>query len=516
MSRKVTFYIVGILLSILVLTVGCEKAIEEQPTVNSFEIYLATLESVSEFGYFDYENLVLEENPILTDNDIRAYYWMNHEIELTSTYIDKINDNPGGNVLYQDNGSFRQYEQGGSRLLKAFQYDCFVIVINGERVYSGTFSYSPIMSYPQEPLIIGDISNTSFQFIFTGIGEDPRNTDVMYNYFLSEDKLRINDANNLEKRIEELERTIDTLLDEKVILLDDKELLLEQLSKSQDAKSYYENLSRWLNERVYWYMVEVTPKNTLTNKYSFYLSSLNQLDFDSVSEAAMANSEYINDLPWDRDRLFNLFETYYYSVMHTAELNIQVADLTDALLQKAEANGILLYDSDGVVIALPKPGYLLNGFSIFITKATEQYLHSVDLETNMILDSGNYQLVKNGAITLSLNKLADLIIIWEDYCYNYGLKYLNLPYHYKGAERVVRYFNYYTGKTYMLNNPVFNESKELSESFKISYEYTIFTYPDSKTGIMVNEFYTILQDNSFVRDLRIDDFYMSSKYDLLY
>lgn len=516
MSRKVTYLFIGFLISILVLTVGCNKTTVEEIPNDSFEIYLATLDSVSEFGYFDYENLILEETPVITDNDIRAYYWMNHEIELTSTYIDKINDNPGGNVLYQENGSFREYEQGGSRLLQAFQYDCFVIVINGKRVYSGTFSYSPIMSYPQETLIIGDISDTSFQFIFTGIGEDPRNTDIVYNYFLDNDKLRINDTNNLEKRIEELERNIATLIDEKVNLIDDKDQLIEQLSKSQDAKVYYDNLSRWLNERVYWYMVEVTPKNTKTLKYSAYITSLNQLDFNSISEAAMAYSEYINDLPWDRDRLFNLFETYYYSVMHTAELQLQVSDLTDELLQLAEANGVLLFDSDGVVVALPKPGYLLNGFSIFITKATEQYLHAIDLETTMILDSGNTQLIKNGAITLSLNQLADLIIIWENYCYEYGLKYLNLPYHYKGAERVIRYFNYYSGKTYMLNYPVFTENKQLSEPFKISYEYMISTYDETRAGILINEFYTILQDNEFIRDIRVDDFYISPKFDLLY
>ena len=503
-----------IIVSCILVLFSCEKQDENVIEEEKFEIYFATLESVKEYGYYDFEKLELEEEPILTDEDIRAYYWKTHEIEITSTYLDKLNKIESNNVLFDDNGVYRQYEKGGSKLLQSVQYDCFVIVVGGEKVYSGTFSYSPVMSYSTEKIIAADVSNTSFKILYSGQGEDVRNVDSIYNFFNDKGKLQVTDANDLEKKIEELENNIEVLVNKNQELQSENWSLINQYNELVNDKKYYESISNWLESRVKWYMVETLEDITIRN-YSDYILILDQSDIDTINGAGDRFRKNANDEKWNNDRMFNLFETYYYSVMKNLEKTLVTEDITEEVLTKGLKNGIIFSIKNNKVVVRPKEGYLLSNYSPYLTESTNEYLKTLDYEISIMNKNSVDSVIENAEIKIPLDDFVDLIIKIENYTYNYGY-YNNMPYFYKGREKLLFYFNIYIGKIHLSNSPVYNEDKSLSVNYKDSYINTLIKYPNTETGKMINELYNLLILNNYYRDLGIEEFYQKSKYDLLY
>ncbi|MBN2853569.1 MAG: hypothetical protein JXQ23_12605 [Clostridia bacterium] len=512
--KKIILIVVTILL--IAGLAACEK---EEPVVskdNTFEIYLATLKSVSEFGPYDYENLELYDTPVITGDDIRAYYWQNHEIEVTSSYIESLNkSNSSTNTMYYENGEYREYVMGGSRLLTSFQLDCFVIIVDGIRVYSGTFPDKPSDSFKQKDIFIGDVSDTDFKIFFTGEGLDPRNADLIYNYFLKNEKLQITDATNLEKRIDELTTNIDLLLEENKKLKKENEDYASSVKQLEEQKDYYESATSWLNERAHWYMLE-TEENENTLKYSDYLLNLDQSDVWSIKYAGDTYREYATDNKIDNDRMFNLFETFYYSSMRRLETVYQDQIITEDIIDLFLKNGIMLSKSGSNIILKPKAGYFIANFGPYLSYFTNEYFKTLDYEITIFNNNDVDNIIENAKVSIPLNELADIIIKWERYTYNNGYYGNNNPFRYKGSEKLLYYFNIYSGKVFLENSPCYNENKTLTEQYKISFQYMMDKYYGTESGKLIIELYQMLEANDFHRDINIEEFYQKTKYDLLF
>jgi len=513
---KSIILIISIIIIIFALT-SCKKEVKVEMPKEKFEIYLATFESVKEYGFYDYKNLVLLDKPIITDEDIRAYYWVNHEVEVTSTYINRIlKDGHSDNSLYMDNGNYRQYEKGGSKILNTYQYDCFVVVVNGEKIYSGTFPYSPIFSYDQEKLIIGDVSDTSFKIIFTGENElDPRNADEVYNFFKKKGKLRVNDVNNLEGRITKLEENISKLIKDKSALESENEILKHDIETLNEKKDKYKNELTWLEDRVYWYMKETTDPES-TKYYSDFLLSQDLNDVKSINIAGDAFRKNISINKYDNDRLFNLFETYYYAVIKNLESILVPQDITESKIHLGIENGIRFSVNNNHVNIYPIKGYLKDNYGDFLTGGTNKYLDALDYEINILNKNNVNTIISNDKINIPLNEFVDIILYWEDYSYNYGFKLFSMPFRFKGSEKLLTYFNIYSGKVLLKNSPVYNEDKKLNDDFRSSYLDTIKRYPDSETGKLITELLDLLTKNGFTRDINIEEFYNKVKFNLLF
>jgi len=516
MKKNIKTLIIFVLVTISLITlVSCEKEVNNtEKKEESFEIYLATLESVKEYGIYDYKNLTLQEFPIITDKDIRTYYWQNHEIEITSTYLDKINKVASNNALFVDNGTYRQYEKGGSRLLQAVQFDCFVIVVNGKKIYSGTFSYSPVMSYSQEKIIAADVSNTSFKIFYFGQGEDVRNNDDIFDFFNEKGKLQISDAKELEKKIMELEEVNENILKEKEQLQNDNWILTNKYNEVTKDSKYYKSTSNWFERRVKWYAYETLETQSVI-EYTEFLISLNQSDIGSIDIAGGQFRESASQSKRDNDRLFNLFETYYYSVIKSLEKEISSQEVTEEVINTGNKNGIIFSIKNDNVVIKPKKNYLLEYYGPYLTEGTNEYLKALDFEINIINANGVSNIIDESSIKVPLDQFVQIIINWENYEYNYGY-YNNMPFFYKGREKLASYFDIYIGKVNLSNTIVYDENYKLSEAFKNSYIDTISKYPNSKTTEMINELYDILRVNQFIKGTTTEQFYQKIKYDLLY
>lgn len=96
----------------------------------SFEIYLASGTSS------DLSKLILSTTPVVTDDDILSYIWDVHEIVFNESYLNS-RQSKSPNQSY---GSLSGFSiDGGSKQLGASYKDKFVIIVNGERIYSGYF-----------------------------------------------------------------------------------------------------------------------------------------------------------------------------------------------------------------------------------------------------------------------------------------------------------------------------------------------------------------------------------------
>jgi len=119
------------------------KTLDEK---QSFEIYLVKRGSIADprdlDNQKDISSLILEEKPIVTEKDILLYDWNTHEIQFTNEFIEKHTISKEDKEII-DNLQMRL--SGGCKLLNTTEDDRFVIVVNGKRIYSGSFpehSYS--------------------------------------------------------------------------------------------------------------------------------------------------------------------------------------------------------------------------------------------------------------------------------------------------------------------------------------------------------------------------------------
>ena len=129
--------------------------------------------------------LSIQDTPVITDKDIKAYHWKTHQIEFTEEFISKQST---GNL----NSEKKQMSSldSGSKILKAEEFDAFLIEIDGKRIYSGGFPYSPIRSQIGAAIIIKDKGRNSIEIWHVpDIGNDLRSDMTIYKLFKEQGKL---------------------------------------------------------------------------------------------------------------------------------------------------------------------------------------------------------------------------------------------------------------------------------------------------------------------------------------
>jgi hypothetical protein len=125
--KKILFAILLILITNLILA-GCRE--NKETKSNSFEIFPVKNSSAHDAAMTDIDKLVLEDEPIITLKDITKYYWQ-EQILITNK-----------------EGLCEQL-----RKVTKVSGMPFVVLVNGERIYSGTFwTLISSMSPPRMPV----------------------------------------------------------------------------------------------------------------------------------------------------------------------------------------------------------------------------------------------------------------------------------------------------------------------------------------------------------------------------
>ena len=197
--KRILDIFVGVLIILCMLMFsGCQFNKENLSTtktkIHKFAIFLvskgdkdnAVSYGRSENGEYVHEglnninDLIIQDKPILTEQDIISYNWQNHEIVLTKDYINR-------NI---ENRKTRQIG-GGSELLNTEDLDQFVIMVEGKRIYAGGFPLSPLRSQFNPEVLIEDTGNNQVSVRYLGKSDDPRKSQIIHDVFKELGKLKV-------------------------------------------------------------------------------------------------------------------------------------------------------------------------------------------------------------------------------------------------------------------------------------------------------------------------------------
>ena len=160
----------GLILSILLICtllvcLGCSSNTNIETTSNnSFAIYLVQDDKTIEALSKDINNLKLEDEPIVTDQNILKYEWALHRFT--------INKDEKLQKLLNDKVYMKVPTDGKP----------FVVMCDGERIYVGVFwTRLSSVSAPNCPIIISDFSDIDyFQIDYAHNDADTRNDERVY------------------------------------------------------------------------------------------------------------------------------------------------------------------------------------------------------------------------------------------------------------------------------------------------------------------------------------------------
>ncbi len=129
----------------------------------SFEIYLVKNLTTADALKKDLDELELEKQPLLTDKNISEYIWDKHQINL-------IKDDELNKILNEK--VYGKVPVSGKP---------FVVVCNGEKIYSGAFwTMLSSLFYPECPTIISDYTDRDFFEISLDSEKDVRDDKRIY------------------------------------------------------------------------------------------------------------------------------------------------------------------------------------------------------------------------------------------------------------------------------------------------------------------------------------------------
>jgi hypothetical protein len=492
-----------LVLALVIIMVSCTPEPEPEPWKDSFEIYITSTEGIRDFGYYDVENLSASGAPVITGDDIRNYYWDQHLIELNGSFLEKLAaaDTSGYNE-YDDTVGYRQYTTGGSKFLGTGQYMGFMVVVDGAKVYSGTFPVGTASPQEQQTLILVDFSDDKIALVFNGDGFDIRNNDLVYDYFNKKGKLAQMTGDDSSEIVNELQERLES-----------SEERYSELKKAYDELAAGAVVPEgpdpkaatidWLERRLELYMRE-TQESGAYKVFGDRLLALDLSDVESIGEGAdifrqtaVANTEA-------NDRMFNIFEEFYYTVIDAIPVYNSIADINGDFIRSAAENLVTITTENGVISAFPTVGGLSGTFGIFLSPQLNEYLLILDIERGILTSAGTSEAVEGGALVISHNATGELAYLWKRFTIDYPYTY---PFNFKAADLSEYYMDIYIGKTGFTESPIYEgENLAVRESVKESYEEFIAEYTDSPYHPLVSDFYKVLSDNSFMFTQEVDEF----------
>jgi hypothetical protein len=167
MSRK--YFMAMLIIIALVLTISCSNSSNPKHRSPVFAIYLVKDMKTSVAAQISIDDLTLEDEPILTENDLVSYSWKDHKLKLCKSAIKRV---PKGIPL---------------------DGKPFVVVVNGDRAYLGAL-------WARASSLIADIPVMFFEGDYLTIEpnypsgqinakDDPRNNKQVYNALRGTGKL---------------------------------------------------------------------------------------------------------------------------------------------------------------------------------------------------------------------------------------------------------------------------------------------------------------------------------------
>lgn len=489
---------------ILILTItACEKTEEPEEISepdDGFSIYLATNESVREFGYYDTKNLEPDGEPVLTGEDVRIYYWESHSLELKGSFIQEVygrNDDSFDEYTIDSNG-FRSYEKGGSRILGSGQYMAFIVVSEGEKLYSGTFPGSTVMPSGDEPVVLGDVSDNRIQIQFSGEGFDKRNQDMVYGYFKQVGKITDQAAPGTEDMLADFRKQLDELTNEYDELDSKYNALLENGTESPaDEATAVETLVKWQKRRLDLYIIE-TQEGDVHGEYSDLLHELDLSKPESIPVAADYFWQMAGFDVFSNDRMFNVFEELYDTVIDSIPIYYSMTQIDSDFIDKALSVGIEVSIESGEITAVPLSSYLRANFELYLSDVLNEYLLLRDYEQGMANNGEGIYIFDDERIYVSMDDISDIIYRWKMFSDTYPNSY---PYNIKARLRAEELLSIYLGKTQLEQSGVYdNENMELTKEAKDSYIRFIKEYRDSAYYDLISELFIVLEASGFRLD----------------
>lgn len=474
--------------------VSCRAPAETIISKPDFEIYLATTESVREFGYYDTDNLILNSEPVLTGDDIRIYFWPAHIIEVNGSFMQKISENAsaGYDSFDMDQNGLRRYLSGGSRILEASQNMCFVVVVNGEKLYSGTFPSGQILSPEEESVILGDIADDRIAVVFTDSTYDVRNNDKVYEFFKNANKLGQMSGEDSSEMVLDLQNRLEESEDKYLDLLKQ----YNDLKSGINIRTDYRNATiEWLKNRLDLYALE-TQEGSAYKQFSDGLLELDLSKVESIGIAAdifrrtaVASTE-IND------RMFNVFEELYYVVIDGIPRYNSIDEINEAFVSNAANNWISVEIEGGKINAYPSVGKLRENFGVFLSKALNDYLLLSDLERGVLNSAGTPDYINEGNIAVDINDIAEFLYLWEKFTWDYPYSY---PFNFKSQSKSEDLMDIYIGLNSVSVSDLYDsETYAIKDEVRLSYENFIMNYPKSQYNRLIQEYYGVLKDNGFI------------------
>jgi hypothetical protein len=131
----------------------------------------------------DLHNIELQTKPLITEKDIKKYYWKSHKIELTNEFLKRRNlSSKEKELLSIPNGSSHTIK-GGSILLNTTANNAVVIVIDDNKIYSAGFLAPVFSSFSPSEIIIEDSSLNSISITNRRKSDDVRFDMQIYEFF---------------------------------------------------------------------------------------------------------------------------------------------------------------------------------------------------------------------------------------------------------------------------------------------------------------------------------------------
>lgn len=262
---------------------------------------------------------------------------------------------------------------------------------------------------------------------------------------------------------------------------------------------------------------QVIEKEFQTNldEYVSLIDSLNVYDIESIQvlkEYVLNELKVPNELA---DSAYYLFLEFFYTSANnlTDSLETKYSNLIEKLYRQDEDSevrefyrllnscGLDLFMTEGMFYVDVQSDFFYNTFKNNLSPSLKTYLQLRNSELKNAFS-------EDAMLLIPFDNLAERVYYWEKYLTDYP------------ETKLINEANYYY-KTYLqtlltglANTSLFDwESKILLQPVKEIYESYLKKYPETKSGMIVREYYDILERNKFEHSDSID--FILNKYNLI-
>lgn len=166
-----------IVISILLILSGCQKT---NHNAENLEMYILRHSVIDKNN----SEIIKDDSPIFTGNDIKSYDWDTHTIIFTDEFLTerKVDDAEVSDSLID----------GGSQILGVFYPDQFAFCLDGEEMYRGYMKPQLFISFLPSGPIISDVENGIEIKNVGNVNDktDPRDNKELYNFLKDKELLK--------------------------------------------------------------------------------------------------------------------------------------------------------------------------------------------------------------------------------------------------------------------------------------------------------------------------------------